>query len=55
MACAAIFMLLLDVSVVNVALPDIRDHLGSSSSDLQWVVDAYALPTEQQVTARLQA
>jgi EmrB/QacA subfamily drug resistance transporter len=42
-ACAAIFMLLLDVTVVNVALPDIRDDLDSSFSDLQWVVDAYAL------------
>jgi MFS family permease len=42
-ACAAIFMLLLDVSVVNVALPDIRSDLGASFSDLQWVVDAYAL------------
>jgi EmrB/QacA subfamily drug resistance transporter len=42
-ACAAIFMLLLDVTVVNVALPDIRNDLDSSFSDLQWVVDAYAL------------
>jgi EmrB/QacA subfamily drug resistance transporter len=31
------------VSVVNVALPDIRGDLGASFSDLQWVVDAYAL------------
>src|SRR3954466_12942817 len=37
------FMLLLDITVVNVALPSIRDDLGSSFSDLQWVVDAYAL------------
>src|SRR3954454_9240483 len=36
-------MLLLDVTVVNVALPDIQKDLGSSFSDLQWVVDAYAL------------
>jgi EmrB/QacA subfamily drug resistance transporter len=42
-SCVAIFMLLLDVSVVNVALPDIRSDLDSSFSDLQWVVDAYAL------------
>src|SRR5205814_2025065 len=34
---------LLDVTVVNVALPDIQKDLGSSFSDLQWVVDAYAL------------
>ncbi|MBE7188614.1 MFS transporter [Jatrophihabitans endophyticus] len=36
-------MLLLDVTIVNVALPDIQDALHSSFSDLQWVVDAYAL------------
>ncbi len=39
----AIFMLLLDITVVNVALPDIQSSLGSSFSDLQWVVNAYAL------------
>jgi EmrB/QacA subfamily drug resistance transporter len=39
----AIFMLLLDITVVNVALPDIQHSLHSSFSDLQWVVDAYAL------------
>jgi EmrB/QacA subfamily drug resistance transporter len=39
----ATFMLLLDITVVNVALPQIRDDLGGSFSDLQWVVDAYAL------------
>jgi EmrB/QacA subfamily drug resistance transporter len=37
------FMLLLDVTIVNVALPDIQSALHSSFSDLQWVVDAYAL------------
>src|SRR5947209_14971571 len=41
--CVAIFMLLLDITVVNVALPDIQKDLGSSFTDLQWVVDAYAL------------
>jgi EmrB/QacA subfamily drug resistance transporter len=41
--CLAIFMLLLDVTIVNVALPDIQKELGSSFQDLQWVVDAYAL------------
>src|SRR3954469_5794990 len=41
--CIAVFMLLLDVTVVNVALPNIQKDLGSSFSDLQWVVDAYAL------------
>src|SRR5215468_5893418 len=38
-----IFMLLIDITIVNVALPDIQKDLGSSFSDLQWVVDAYAL------------
>ena len=39
----AIFMLLLDITVVNVALPTIRASLHSNFSDLQWVVDAYSL------------
>ncbi|HET7444247.1 MAG TPA: MFS transporter [Solirubrobacterales bacterium] len=41
--CVATFMLLLDITVVNTALPAIRKELGGSFSDLQWVVDAYAL------------
>ena len=41
--CLSIFMLLLDITIVNVALPDIQRDLGSSFEDLQWVVDAYAL------------
>ncbi|HEX6653337.1 MAG TPA: MFS transporter [Thermoleophilaceae bacterium] len=41
--CLAIFMLLVDVTIVNVALPSIQKELGSSFEDLQWVVDAYAL------------
>jgi EmrB/QacA subfamily drug resistance transporter len=39
----AIFMLLLDITVVNVALPEIQHQLHSSFSDLQWVVNAYSL------------
>ncbi len=39
----AIFMLLLDITVVNVALPDIQHSLHSSFKDLQWVVNAYSL------------
>jgi EmrB/QacA subfamily drug resistance transporter len=39
----ATFMLLLDITIVNIALPDIQRSLHSSFSDLQWVVDAYAL------------
>jgi EmrB/QacA subfamily drug resistance transporter len=41
--CVAIFMLLLDITVVNVALPAIQRSLHSSFQDLQWVVDAYSL------------
>jgi EmrB/QacA subfamily drug resistance transporter len=36
-------MLLLDITVVNTALPAIEDDLGASFTDLQWVVDAYTL------------
>ena len=42
-SCIAIFMLLLDVTIVNVALPSIERSLGANFSDLQWVIDAYAL------------
>src|SRR3954447_8913849 len=38
-----VFMLLLDITVVNVALPAIQKDLGASFTDLQWVIDAYAL------------
>src|SRR6266568_5092714 len=41
--CVATFMLLLDITIVNVALPSIERALKASFSDLQWVVDAYAL------------
>src|ERR1700759_418533 len=37
------FMLLIDITILNVALPDIQTGLHSSFSGLQWVVDAYAL------------
>jgi EmrB/QacA subfamily drug resistance transporter len=45
LGCVAIatFMLLLDITIVNVALPAIQTDLSASFSDLQWVVDAYAL------------
>ena len=39
----ATFMLLLDITVVNTALPSIHDDLGASFTDLQWVIDAYTL------------
>jgi EmrB/QacA subfamily drug resistance transporter len=38
-----VFMLLLDVTIVNVALPDIERSFHASLSDLQWVISAYAL------------
>ena len=41
--CLGTFMLLLDITIVTVALPDIQRALHSSFADLQWVVDAYAL------------
>src|SRR5213593_2275520 len=41
--CTATFMLLLDITIVNVALPKIASDLNASFSDIQWVIDAYAL------------
>ena len=41
--CTGVFMLLLDITIVNVALPDIQADLGASLSGLQWVIDVYAL------------
>jgi EmrB/QacA subfamily drug resistance transporter len=41
--CVAQFMVILDLSIVNVALPSIQSSLGFSSPALQWVVDAYAI------------
>ncbi len=41
--CAAQFMVVLDVSIVNVALPTIKTALGFSDANLQWVVSAYTL------------
>ena len=43
LCCAAQFMVILDVSIVNVALPSIRRDLDFSPTDLQWVVNAYTL------------
>jgi EmrB/QacA subfamily drug resistance transporter len=42
-ACVGQFMVVLDVSVINVALPAVRHALGFSPTGLQWVVNAYAL------------
>ncbi|GCB52065.1 MFS transporter [Streptomyces sp. NL15-2K] len=43
LACTAQFMVVLDVSVVNVALPSMQSALGFDAADLQWVVGGYAL------------
>jgi EmrB/QacA subfamily drug resistance transporter len=41
--CVTTFMLLLDITIVNVALPSIQHRLKADLTGLQWVVDAYAL------------
>ena len=41
--CSSLFIVGLDATIVNLALPSIRDDLGSSLSGLQWVIDAYTL------------
>jgi EmrB/QacA subfamily drug resistance transporter len=41
--CLAQFMVILDVSVVNIALPSMRNSLGFSTTGLQWVVNAYTI------------
>ena len=41
--CLGQFMVILDVSIVNVALPSIRNDLHFTSSGLQWVVNAYTI------------
>ena len=41
--CVAFFMTVLDVSIVNVALPSIGEALDFSQENLQWVISAYAI------------
>jgi MFS transporter, DHA2 family, methylenomycin A resistance protein len=41
--CVGMFLVLLDVTIVNVALPRLRDDLGASVGSLQWIVDGYAV------------
>ena len=43
LVCLAQFMVILDATIVNVALPSIQADLGLSESSLQWIVNAYAL------------
>jgi EmrB/QacA subfamily drug resistance transporter len=49
--CLSLFVLSLDNTIVNVALPSIRSSLGASTSGLQWTVDAYVLVLAGLVTA----
>jgi EmrB/QacA subfamily drug resistance transporter len=42
--CAGVLMIILDATIVNVALPSIQDDLGFSQSGLAWVVNAYLIP-----------
>ena len=42
--CAGMLMIVLDITIVNVALPSIQDDLGFSQSSLAWVVNAYLIP-----------
>ncbi|MDX6471969.1 MAG: hypothetical protein QOK22_785 [Gaiellaceae bacterium] len=43
LVCVAMFMTVLDVSIVNVALPSIKNSLGVGESSLQWVLIAYTI------------
>ena len=42
--CAGMLMIVLDITIVNVALPSIQDDLGFSQSNLAWVINAYLVP-----------
>ena len=42
-ACFALFMVMLDSTVVNLALPTIQRKIGPACSELQWIIDAYVL------------
>ncbi|GAA0592665.1 MFS transporter [Streptomyces crystallinus] len=41
--CLGLFMLGMDLTVLNVAVPELRDALGATTAQVQWIVDAYAL------------
>ena len=43
--CVGMLMIVLDATIVNVALPSIQDDLGFSQASLAWVVNAYRLPS----------
>jgi EmrB/QacA subfamily drug resistance transporter len=42
--CVGMLMIVLDITIVNVALPSIQSDLGFSQNDLAWVVNAYLIP-----------
>src|ERR687898_561003 len=42
--CVGMLMIVLDITIVNVALPSIQNDLGFSQNDLAWVVNAYLIP-----------
>jgi EmrB/QacA subfamily drug resistance transporter len=41
--CLSVFLVVVDNTIVNVALPTLNNHLGASITSLQWIVDAYSL------------
>src|SRR5580704_17731630 len=41
--CLSVFLVVVDNTIVNVALPTLNKHLGASITSLQWIVDAYSL------------
>jgi len=41
--CLSVFLVVVDNTIVNVALPTLSRHLGASTTSLQWIVDAYSL------------
>src|SRR6266498_4215582 len=53
LVCLGQFMVVLDISIVNVALPSIQAELGFTASGLQWVVNAYTRSEEH--TSELQS
>jgi MFS family permease len=43
LVCLGQFMVILDATIVNIALPSIQDDLGFSATELQWVINSYTL------------
>ena len=41
--CLSVFLIVLDNTIINVALPSLNRELGATTSQLQWIVDAYTL------------